>query len=455
MTATQAIADIYTPNSNLAYFRPSTLSWTLFSSPGAQNGDFVFLRRFFNTSGVYRFTITSGVMADPEAIGLYLGVTSVEPNTFSLADDVMSHATTVTFLNFTSRDFRLDFHANSYVYIVLYVIKESVSATITVSATSYFSTAVSGKSCDVLYDYCSVAPCSNNAPCVNLLGGFFCECPMGYAGERCETTCSHGGANYMCSPGLGQFKNGTACTSKFNNLAPRVLRWVDTQSCDECQYGSNYSCLPGMYKSGAVCNGTSFTDTQTCDSCGNGGFSYQCDSGQKKTGTNCTGQTFDTQTCMNCNPGFTDDYWCGVGFFRTGTLCTGNSRSNETDPQTCAPCGNGAANYSCPFGYYRTGLLCDGYGYSTNDTQTCLRCTSGCGVGGYIGGLLCDGLGDVDTQVCGTCGNYNGTAYDCGLGNKSGYFFLPTPTSISLLISHSRPALLTMCYNNRYPLFAP
>ena len=30
-------------------------------------------------------------------------------------------------------------------------------------------------------------PCLNNANCINLLGDFFCACPSGTDGKRCET----------------------------------------------------------------------------------------------------------------------------------------------------------------------------------------------------------------------------------------------------------------------------
>ena len=35
--------------------------------------------------------------------------------------------------------------------------------------------------------FCDDQPCLNNANCINLLGDFFCACPSGTDGKRCET----------------------------------------------------------------------------------------------------------------------------------------------------------------------------------------------------------------------------------------------------------------------------
>lgn len=44
-----------------------------------------------------------------------------------------------------------------------------------------------GPDCNFEYNECESNPCSNGGTCLDRVGEFQCVCPVGYAGQRCET----------------------------------------------------------------------------------------------------------------------------------------------------------------------------------------------------------------------------------------------------------------------------
>lgn len=43
-----------------------------------------------------------------------------------------------------------------------------------------------GKFCDKDLDECQHMPCKNNGSCLNNIGAYRCDCPMGYQGNDCS-----------------------------------------------------------------------------------------------------------------------------------------------------------------------------------------------------------------------------------------------------------------------------
>lgn len=127
----------------------------------------------------------------------------------------------------------------------------------------------------------------------------------------------------------------------FGNILPKFRK---THFFVVCGFGgSNYTCSTGSYKSGALCPGSTNSDTQTCSLC-SGGVLYACGIGKYASGSVCSGSgTTDTQTCN------------GFFFFFPAHVSL--------------VCGNGGASYTCPLGYWKSGQTCTGNG--SNDTQTC------------------------------------------------------------------------------------
>ena len=71
----------------------------------------------------------------------------------------------------------------------------------------------SGQRCEKDISFCQSQPCLNNANCINLLGNFFCACPSGTDGKRCETAPDRCiGDPYINDGQYRDFGSGLNCT---------------------------------------------------------------------------------------------------------------------------------------------------------------------------------------------------------------------------------------------------
>ena len=151
--------------------------------------------------------------------------------------------------------------------------------------------------------------------------------------------------------------------------------------CHQCTSCTN-QCNAGEYLDGGACDGTSLSDTKTCETC------TKCPTGTFKTGT-CAA-TSDTTVCTSCLT------QCPLNTYVTQggiTQCVGTETS---DPNSCTPCKTCGTDES-------EEQPCDGTG--AKDSVTCTSCSTSCQVGQYIkstcgsnGGVRC---GECTLFLCG------------------------------------------------------
>lgn len=68
-----------------------------------------------------------------------------------------------------------------------------------------------GSRCELEINECLSNPCLNGGVCEDLMGGYVCNCPVGFSGDRCEVDvddcysdpCLNGGS---CQDGLNSFR---------------------------------------------------------------------------------------------------------------------------------------------------------------------------------------------------------------------------------------------------------
>jgi hypothetical protein len=122
----------------------------------------------------------------------------------------------------------------------------------------------------------------------------------------------------QCVCPAGTYKSGGACVTCANGGA-----------------SATYDCGAGKYKTGSACTGLGFSDTQSCNTCGNGGATYTCAADEFKVGTACTGTGLsDTQLCSQCESGgcVNQGSTCNPA---TNPTCRANAGSGSTDGNGC------------------------------------------------------------------------------------------------------------------------
>ncbi|XP_022105727.1 sushi, von Willebrand factor type A, EGF and pentraxin domain-containing protein 1-like [Acanthaster planci] len=258
---------------------------------------------------------------------------------------------------------------------------------------------------------CESSPCEHQATCVDLMGGYRCDCPPGYHGIHCEidncmghvcangATCVSGSTNYLCQCRDGY--EGDYCKINFNECAssPCEHEGVCSDQINgyHCQCTSNYhgaqceleinGCSPSPCQNGAVC---SIVDA-----------GYRCDCAPGYSGTNCTldinecssSPCLNGATCQDKSNGY--DCICRSGY--EGTHC-------ETDMDWCAdtPCHNSStcvdlgSTFRCVCPLDRVGDLCETLKTPCHDTP----CINGatCVVNAY----------DPDLYTCQCVAGYTG-----------------------------------------------
>lgn len=307
---------------------------------------------------------------------------------------------------------------------------------------------------DTICDWPGFPPCPASEPtcCTRCPYGFFPDQATNWACIECQ---AGGASGYVCE--AGSWKSGTRCsgypptdtqecTPCDDEYACSLGQYMDLEACDgttteipraclDCgngglSYGS-FNCGVGQYK-GPICTGIDSFDTQFCQTCNNGGTvigGYSCAVGQYRSGMPCDGSSYtDSQTCKNCSSETRGAYHCPVGFYRTGLECSG---TGTEDVQTCAPCtSNGpVGSYICESGLIKTGPACDGL--TDVDTQYCEPCPP-CPVGMYANHTLLGGPSDTcSCEVC-DAGYYcvADTRFVCG----ASFSFCPANSSLPMAV---------------------
>ncbi|XP_052071119.1 uncharacterized protein LOC127709553 [Mytilus californianus] len=177
-----------------------------------------------------------------------------------------------------------------------------------------------GRRCEMEVNHCLSEPCYNNGTCTSTPNNYTCDCLNGTDGARCETDVNSECTNSTC-------KNGGVCINKINSFScicpvkykgPNCEMQTDICNVKPCLNKAkceNYNnvrrkciCQPGF--TGVDCE----TDIKECDSnpCYNdatcqdkeNGYFCQCKNGY--SGTRCEVRT---SPCVNCNGGTcVDDY---------------------------------------------------------------------------------------------------------------------------------------------------
>lgn len=146
---------------------------------------------------------------------------------------------------------------------------------------------------------CNESTCENNADCINLFQDFFCSCPSGTDGKRCQTSpqrcigdpCRNGG--YCKDLGYGL---NCSCSKDYSGIG--------------CQYEFD-ACAAGACKNGATCIDK--------------GMGYKCICPPGYEGENCDVNIDDCALGL-CSPSatcidLTNDYYCRCPFNLTGEDC--------------------------------------------------------------------------------------------------------------------------------------
>ncbi len=262
---------------------------------------------------------------------------------------------------------------------------------------------------------CSTTPCEHGS-CVNEVGGFTCNCPNGYNGDRCENNiddcvdCLNGGE---CTDGVNSFT--CDCTGTGFEVGGDGLCSVNIQDCESDSCKSRGTCSDGINSFSCACGpgfkGT-YCDSETIEcptSCMNGGtctekhLDFECDCGQSGFEVNtttglCTVNKDDCGDCLNggeCHDGI-NSFTCD---------CT-ETEYNEGSSGLCTVSKNPCANVNCVHGACSDGVCdCSNTGY-TEDAQTgkCTVNINYCETNPCVNGHCMDG------QLGYTCDCYPGWA---------------------------------------------
>ncbi len=119
---------------------------------------------------------------------------------------------------------------------------------------------MTGTTCQLPVDYCSVSPCLNGATCLSGPLGFQCICPDGWTGDRCgqlinlcaSSPCGQNGICVVSSPG------NYACSCKLGYEGPKCNSLINLCANNPCQNGAtctmlgpnNFVCLCGAMWTG-------------------------------------------------------------------------------------------------------------------------------------------------------------------------------------------------------------
>ncbi|PIK43090.1 putative fibropellin-1 isoform X4 [Apostichopus japonicus] len=258
---------------------------------------------------------------------------------------------------------------------------------------AYVRLLMSGARCESERDECSSSPCLNAGTCIDLLGAYRCECPVGYVGINCELDFNECGSapclnnatcldlinGYSCSC-AGGFK-GLLCETEINECYSSPCQYSST--CVDLIDGFRCDCVPGYH--GVYCE----TDRDECASnpCANGAGCID-----NLNGYYCT-----------CLPGYTENIAKKI-LMNLPTGFEGITCSEEIDECVSFPCRNGGSCNDHLNGYYCT--CAEGYSGTTCQEDVAECQGSPCQHSGTcvekFGSFLCECVIGFQGNVCQT-----------------------------------------------------
>ncbi|XP_072172586.1 uncharacterized protein [Diadema setosum] len=259
-------------------------------------------------------------------------------------------------------------------------------------------------------DDCLSGPCFNNGTCIDLLGGFQCNCPDGFGGDECGfdkdeclyDPCQNGAT---CDNEYGSF----SCICPPDYVGELCETYIDNSPCENHLCANNSTCVPIGQTYICQCPVGligQYCDREPCDAdpCLNGGTcvtvhsDFVCRCPSDFTGSYCETDIrnpCDSNPCSNsatCVVSGTA-YWCVCEQGYAGYNC-------DTDINECSslPCQNGGTclnevgRYTCHCRPGYTGINCEEVNYcdlegewynDCNDMITIVKTATGLLLGDY------------------------------------------------------------------------
>lgn len=201
-------------------------------------------------------------------------------------------------------------------------------------------------------DECAGGPCEHGGTCVDLIGGFRCECPPEWRGDVCQLDVNECEASYAAALPATTLLTTTASAIIASNLSSSAALLAALTSAVAASSSASGS-------GGGGINGPCINAHECLNLPGS--FSCLCLEGWggatcAENLDDCVGQCRNGASCID----LVNDYRCACAPGYTGRDC-------ETDIDECAnsPCRNGGEcvdmvgkfNCICPLGY--SGTLCE------------------------------------------------------------------------------------------------
>ncbi len=296
--------------------------------------------------------------------------------------------------------------------------------------------------------------CDAHASCTNTIGGFECECLLGYSGDgraceqvECAVLCHENAActpvdgAFECQCGAGYAGDGTTTCTDIDECAEDADDCADNGICTNTDGSYTCSCPSGYTGDGLTCTDIDecAQDSQPCAAgatCTNTAGGYDCGCGPGYTGDGLTcadvdecaenlDDCADNGICTNTDGGFSCS--CPGGTSGDGKICTEIDECSD-GTHTCSAdqaCVNTPGSYTCAAcadGYEAQDHVCVDIDECEAEPQACSRvaaCTN------TEGGFSCECLpgftGDGVACECADSGNTALSAVASAESTFSGY----------------------------------